>query len=61
METAIGYYHWYWFVQPHPFPENLISAAPELWFRHHTSREPNPSTFFAPDALADYGRGVHRY
>jgi len=54
MAFALGYYHWFWFAQPHPFPEFLINAAPEAWFTKHTSREPKPSTFFHPDALADY-------
>jgi haloacetate dehalogenase len=54
MDFAMGYYHWFWFAQPHPFPENLISAAPEQWFRAHTTREPKGSDFFAPQALEDY-------
>ena len=54
MAFALGYYHWFWFAQPHPFPETLINAAPEAWFFAHTSREPKPSDFFAPEALADY-------
>lgn len=54
MSFALGYYHWFWFAQPHPFPENLIDAAPDVWFTAHTSREPKPPGFFAPDALADY-------
>lgn len=54
MSFALGYYHWFWFAQPHPFPEELINAAPETWFRAHTSREPKPAEFFAPDALEDY-------
>jgi haloacetate dehalogenase len=54
MQFGLGYYHWFWFAQPHPFPENLISAAPEIWFRAHTSREPKDERFFHPDALADY-------
>ncbi len=54
MSFALGYYHWFWFAQPHPFPENLISAAPETWWHAHTSREPKPPGFFAPEALADY-------
>jgi haloacetate dehalogenase len=54
MSFGLGYYHWFWFAQPHPFPENLISAAPEIWFRAHTSREPKGNDFFAPEALADY-------
>ena len=54
MSFALGYYHWFWFAQPHPFPENLINAAPELWWNAHVSREPKPPGFFAADALADY-------
>jgi haloacetate dehalogenase len=54
MAFALGYYHWFWFAQPHPFPEVLINAAPEAWFAAHTSREPKPPDFFHPDALADY-------
>jgi haloacetate dehalogenase len=39
MAFALGYYHWFWFAQPHPFPENLINAAPDIWWRAATSRE----------------------
>lgn len=54
MAFAMGYYHWFWFAQPHPFPETIISAAPEAWFRAHTNREPKEDGFFHPEALADY-------
>ena len=54
MRFGIGYYHWFWFAQPHPFPEKLINAAPELWWHAHTSREPKTPDFFGADALADY-------
>jgi haloacetate dehalogenase len=54
MAFALGYYHWFWFAQPHPFPEVVINAAPEAWFHAHTSREPKPAGFFHPEALADY-------
>ncbi|NNF76480.1 MAG: alpha/beta hydrolase [Rhizobiales bacterium] len=54
MAFAMGYYHWFWLAQPHPFPENVISAAPEAWFHAHTSREPKGDDFFHPEALADY-------
>jgi haloacetate dehalogenase len=54
MAFGLGYYHWFWFAQPHPFPENVISAAPDAWFTAHTSREPKPPGFFHPEALADY-------
>ena len=59
MAFAMGYYHWFWFAQPHPFPENVINAAPDDWFRAHTSREPKDDGFFHPDALADYLAYVH--
>jgi haloacetate dehalogenase len=54
MKFALGYYHWFWFAQPHPFPENLINAAPDAWFAAHTAREPKDDGFFHPEALADY-------
>ena len=59
MAFALGYYHWFWFAQPHPFPEELINAAPETWFRAHTSREPKPPEFFRKEALEDYLRAAH--
>ncbi|HEX5093184.1 MAG TPA: alpha/beta hydrolase [Burkholderiales bacterium] len=59
MSFALGYYHWFWFAQPHPFPENVISAAPDAWWRAHTSREPKPPDFFAREALADYLSAIH--
>lgn len=54
MAFALGYYHWFWFAQPHPFPEVVIDAAPDAWFFAHTAREPKPPDFFHPDALAEY-------
>jgi haloacetate dehalogenase len=54
MAFALGYYHWFWLAQPHPFPETLINAAPEAWFRAHTAREPKDDGFFHPEAIADY-------
>ena len=52
-DFAMGYYHWFWLAQPHPYPEMLITRAPEDWFRAHTSRGPR-NDFFHPDAMADY-------
>ena len=54
MDFALGYYHWFWFAQPHPFPEELIRAAPEVWFHAHVRRDGKPPGFFHPEALADY-------
>lgn len=52
-DFAMGYYHWFWLAQPHPYPEMLITRAPEDWFRAHTSRGTR-NDFFHPDAMADY-------
>ena len=54
MAFGLGYYHWFWFAQRHPFPESVINVVPEVWFRAHTSREPKGDNFFHADALADY-------
>jgi haloacetate dehalogenase len=54
MAFALGYYHWFWLAQPHPFPEVLINAAPEVWFKAHTTRGPKSEELFHPGALADY-------
>ncbi|WP_431303891.1 alpha/beta fold hydrolase [Sediminicoccus sp. BL-A-41-H5] len=54
MKFGLGYYHWFWFAQPHPGPETLISADVEAWFDIHTSREPKDRSFFHPEARADY-------
>jgi haloacetate dehalogenase len=54
MKFGLGYYHWFWFAQPHPFPEDLINAAPETWFLAHTSRGAKSKDFFHPEAFADY-------
>ncbi|MBN9261217.1 MAG: alpha/beta hydrolase [Hyphomicrobium sp.] len=54
MAFGLGYYHWFWFAQPHPFPETLISKSPDDWFFAHTAREPKGRDFFSPEALADY-------
>jgi haloacetate dehalogenase len=58
MKFALGYYHWFWLAQPHPFPEVLINAAPETWFAFLAARGPKPPPFFAPEALADYLEAV---
>ncbi len=58
MASAMGYYHWFWLAQPHPFPETLIGHDPRFWFRGHTSRPPKYGNFFHPEALDDYLNAV---
>ena len=59
MSFALGYYHWFWFAQPHPFPEELINAAPATWFHAHVAREPKGAGFFRQEALEDYLSAAH--
>jgi haloacetate dehalogenase len=61
MAFGLGYYHWFWFAQPHPFPETLIHAAPDFWFHAHTNREPKGPGFFAPEALEDYLHAARQF
>lgn len=58
MDFAMGYYHWFWLAQPHPFPEMLINKDPESWFRRHTTRGPKGEDLFHPEAYADYLEAV---
>ena len=51
----MGYYHWFWLAQPHPFPETMIDAdAGGLVRCAHRARAEGPPDFFHPEALADY-------
>jgi haloacetate dehalogenase len=58
MASAMGYYHWFWLAQPHPFPETLIGHDPRFWFKSHTTRPPKYGSFFHPEALEDYLKAV---
>lgn len=48
MAMGLGYWHWFFLAQPHPFPERLIEADPD-WFFFRGGRGP-----FAAEALEDY-------
>ena len=55
MIFARAYYHWFFLIQPAPFPETLIGGAPEAFLRYHMTRfvglEP-----FMPEAWPEYVR-----
>ncbi len=54
MDLARAYYHWFFLIQPAPFPETLINANPEFYLRAKLRiGGANP---FAPEALAEYLR-----
>ena len=52
-DFATAYFHWFFLIQPAPFPEQLIEAAPEAFLRRFLSR---PG--ITPDAFAEYLRAV---
>jgi len=56
MAFAAAYWHWFFLIQPAPFPETLINAEPDflvdrLLGLRHAGKGPSP---FAPDAMAAY-------
>ncbi|WP_354685879.1 alpha/beta hydrolase [Cupriavidus necator] len=54
MAFAAAYWHWFFLIQPAPFPETLINAEPEFYLQKLVGlRQPGPSPF-APDAMAAY-------
>jgi haloacetate dehalogenase len=53
---AKGYYHWFFLIQPEPFPEALIGANPEAFLRHHMGRGHAGLAPFMPDAWGEYLR-----
>lgn len=52
---ARGYWHWFFLIQPTPFPENLIGKDPDGYFLGRRSAQP-ASNPFEPAALAEYLR-----
>lgn len=53
-KLATAYYHWFFLIQPAPFPETLIGGDP-LYFLHHTLGAWGTGlSAYAPDALAEY-------
>lgn len=54
-QFATAYFHWFFLIQPPPFPEQLIEAAPEAFLRRFLSR-PGVS----PEAFAEYLRALRQ-
>jgi haloacetate dehalogenase len=51
-EFATGYYHWFFLIQPAPFPETLIGNSAEYYLKSRFLGGP----FFTPEAIAEYTR-----
>ncbi len=53
---ANAYFHWFFLIQPAPFPETLIGADPEFFIKYQMGRRHGGLKVFAPDAMAEYLR-----
>jgi haloacetate dehalogenase len=51
-EFGLGYWHWFFLAQPAPFPERMIAAEPDAYYRHFDA------PFFDRDAVAAYRRSA---
>jgi haloacetate dehalogenase len=56
MAFARAYWHWFFLVQPAPFPETLIGADPGFYLRKKTGTGSAGLAPFAPPAWAEYER-----
>lgn len=55
-ELATEYFHWFFLIQPAPFPETLIGNSAEYYLRSRFLRQNAATTVFTPEALAEYLR-----
>lgn len=58
MLTATAYWHWFFLIQPHPFPESVMARAPKMFIDGMLKRgwfvdEPGP-----PEVVAEYSRAL---
>ncbi|MGC9269286.1 alpha/beta fold hydrolase [Acidiphilium sp.] len=58
MRFAMGYYHWFFLAQPHPFPEELINLDAGRWLLAQSARHKTATAVFAAPAMADYQRAI---
>jgi haloacetate dehalogenase len=54
MAFAAAYWHWFFLIQPAPFPETLINAEPEFYINKLMGLRHAGLSPFAPDAMAAY-------
>lgn len=53
---ATDYYHWFFLIQPHDFPERLLGADPEYYIHKKVGQWSAGSDVFSPEATAEYVR-----
>ena len=55
-EFATKYFWWFFQIQPAPFPERMISAAPEVYLRDHLDVQSKTPGAVTPVAFLEYLR-----
>lgn len=55
-QFAMAYYHWFFLIQPFPFPETLIQGNPEYYLRHCLTSWSKTKSAFTEKAIAEYLR-----
>jgi len=53
-KLATAYYHWFFLIQPAPFPETLIGADPIYFLHHKLGAWGTGLDAYAPEAIAEY-------
>ena len=57
MRAAIGYYHWFFLIQPQPLPERMIGGDPAFYLRWTLASWGSDGLgHIEPEALAEYER-----
>jgi hypothetical protein len=55
-EWATQYFHWFFLIQPAPFPETIIGNSAECCLRSRFLRQGVSANVFTPEAIAEYLR-----
>jgi haloacetate dehalogenase len=58
MAFATAYWHWFFLIQPAPFPETLINAEPDFYLSKLMGLRHAGLAPFAPDAMAAYASAM---
>src|SRR6201994_4927937 len=51
-------WHWFFMIQPTPYPETMINNDPEFFIRKKLSKTGQGTSFFVPEALDEYIRCI---
>jgi len=55
-DFATQYFHWFFLIQPAPFPETLIGNSAEFYLRSRFLRQNTAASVFTAEAVAEYLR-----